>query len=290
MANFARTKAEMQRHNANRRKQREAMARNGAEKSQRLPWIAQKRAKVANNAARVGRERAIELRCELPGADKRQSSRTDAQCEGETTHPIQVSTELVHNALKAGAVREKSWAIQSVLIGDGSVGGDGTWLAPGVPYASAATNGDHSSYWQVEKDTLKVFSGGVPGARSCSWRARALSKTARKQFGKNCERIDNPSVPAEVGAEEQLWEWCDAFRGAAVTIGGPKSRSISALTKPFLVKTYGPLLQMGIDGNCIQDALVNALSRVLGPANALSAQKQIQDICNSPEKFQIGLK
>lgn len=69
--------------------------------------------------------------------------------------------------------------------------------------------------------------------RSRSWRSRSLSKTAKKQFGRNYERIDNPSVSAEIGAEEQLCEWFDAFRSAAVTIGRAKSRRISALTKLF---------------------------------------------------------
>eukprot|EP00171_Calliarthron_tuberculosum_P005971 IDg5971t1 len=49
----------------------------------------------------------------------------------------------------------EDWAIQSVIIFDDSVGQDGTWLAPGGPYASAATNGDPSSYLKVDKNTLK---------------------------------------------------------------------------------------------------------------------------------------
>lgn len=173
----------------------------------------------------------------------RLSSRTDAQCKSETTDLIQVSTELEHNGLKSGA------ALQYVLISDGSVGSDGTRLALIVLYASAAPNVDHYLYWKVERDTLKVFSGGVTGARSRSWSARALSKMAKKKFERNFERIGNPSIPAETGADKKLWIWCYDFCGAAVTIDGPKSRSISELTRLFLDKTYEPLLHIRIYGN-----------------------------------------
>lgn len=63
-----------------------------------------------------------------------------------------------------------------------------------MPYTSASTNEDHSSYFQVDRDILKVLFGGVHGTRARSWRAHALSENAKKYFGRNFERIDDQTA------------------------------------------------------------------------------------------------
>eukprot|EP00171_Calliarthron_tuberculosum_P007431 IDg7431t1 len=71
---------------------------------------------------------------------------------------IKVRTKQNKDTQKALIPHDKCWKIPTVLTRDSSGGEEDTLLVLGVLYSSPATNDNLSSYWQEDKNILKLFS------------------------------------------------------------------------------------------------------------------------------------
>jgi len=187
----------------------------------------------------------------------------------------------------------EEWHIESVVVGDGSVGSgvNGKKLYEGIVYASAKASGGHESYHAIDDSSISLL--------SCKGEDTFVFETElvrdKTQETPLC-RVTAEDLDYFVGEAEwdevlvdSILEWCHRHPGVAVDLGGPKARGVSKALEPWYVHGSKKMVACGGEYSCVKSSIINAVSILKGKRVAERVSAKLAGIHGNVRKLgQVG--
>ena len=179
--------------------------------------------------------------------------------------------------VKRVSERERTWAIERVLTGDGSRGAANVLLKKGHYYASSTMTGGHESFWEVDIDSMRLSARGGSTVSFAVRTGSAMSRSKSFPKGKPTARISKGHSKSEMRRvlREVVKKFCNENPGFAVILGGPGARDGNEPLKAHTIEIKGEIFMRAVEGQCVAAAMINAVDALKGPSEAKLAAEYL---------------
>ena len=147
------------------------------------------------------------------------------------------------------------WAVERIIIGDGSADNSNIHLSHGKLYASARLHGGNEQFYPIDSRTLTV------------------TPYSLQVISSNSE--GTPDEP--ITTVRKLLKWLKQHKGTAVTVGGIGARSGIKSFRGFQIREFGRTFSQGNQDSCVSNALINAYDCLLGSEMASLVARHVNN-------------